>query len=156
MRINRKIDNDTRMTLDGIVQQLVLTPEQIYTAYDRETELEREQALNPDTFEWPDEKYFSETTKGIQLKHNKLNNDLLCYIRAHCLLFYEGDDICNVRVTVPTEVDYEIIVLKMYRSLLDRFKEVNPGRFDAADEEEIIVDIQNGFRRKMVETYRME
>ena len=74
------------------------------------------------------------------MKHNKLNNDLLCYIRAHCLLFYSGDDICNVRVTVPTDIDYEIIVLKTYRQMLDRFKEVNPGRFDAADEEEIIVD----------------
>ena len=42
-------------------------------------------------FEWPtDEKAFSETTKGIQLKHNKLSIDLLAYLRAHLLLFYEG------------------------------------------------------------------
>lgn len=52
--------------------------------------------------------------------------ELLAYLRAHCLLFYPGDDICKVRVTIPTEVDYEIIVLKAYRALLDRFKELNP------------------------------
>ena len=37
---------------------------------------------------------FSNSTKGIELKANRLNVDLLAYLRAHCLLFYEGKDIC--------------------------------------------------------------
>ena len=123
----------------------------------REIELEREQALNPDTFEWPeDETVFSETTKGIQLKHNKLNADLMAYLRAHCLLFYPGDDICSVRVTVPTNVEYEILVLKCYRGLIDQFKDLNPGRFSPSDEEEIIVDCTDPFRREMIHRYRLE
>ena len=84
--------------------------------------------------------------------------DLLAYLRAHLLLFYEGDDICNVRVTVPTEIDYEILVLKTYRGLLDKFKEMNPGRFSACDEEEIIIDCQTErpYRLDMMRVYRME
>ena len=112
--------------------------------------------MNPDTFEWPEnEKAFSEKTKGIQLKHNKLNQDLLAYLRAHLLLFYEGSDICNVRVTVPTQIEYEILVLKTYRALLDRFKDLNPGRFEAQDEEEIIIEIETP-RADLIRAYRME
>ena len=74
MRIRRSIDSDARLTAEGIVEQLVLTNQEIEEGARREIELEREEALSPDTFEWPeDEKAFSETTKGIQLKHNKLN-----------------------------------------------------------------------------------
>ena len=66
MRIRRSIDSDARLTPEGIVQQLVLTNQEIEEGARREIELEREEALNPDTFEWPeDEKAFSETTKGI-------------------------------------------------------------------------------------------
>ena len=156
MRIRRSINSDSRLTTEGIVEQLVLTNEEIETGYRREIELEKQQALFPDTFEWPEnEKAFSETTKGIQLKYNKLNLDLLAYLRAHLLLFYQGDDICNVRVTVPTDIDYEILVLKTYRSLLDRLNELNPGRFDASDEEEIIIDCETT-RADLIRTYRME
>ena len=90
------------------------------------------------------------------MKYNRLNADLLAYLRAHCLLFFEGDDICSVRVTMPTDLDYEILILKTYKGLLDRFKELNPGRFDPKDEEEIIVDSACGFRREMIRTYRLE
>ena len=112
--------------------------------------------MDPDASEKPDEGVFSGLTKGIMLKYNKLNTDLLAYLRAHCLLFYPGDDICNVRVTVPTEVDYEILILKAYRALLDRFKELNPGRFDPTDEDDIFVDTQDSFHREMIKTYRLE
>ena len=81
---------------------------------------------------------------------------MLAYLRAHCLLFYEGADICNVRVTIPTDVDYEILILKAYRALLDRFKGLNPGRFTPNDEEEVIVDCENMGRREMIRTYRLE
>lgn len=80
---------------------------------------------------------------------------MLAYLRAHLLLFYEGDDICNVRVTVPTQIDYEILVLKTYRALLDRFKDLNPGRFDAQDEEEIIIEVETP-RADLIRVYRME
>ena len=66
MRIRRSIDSDARLTAEGIVQQLVLTNQEIEEGARREIELEREEALNPETFEWPeDEKAFSERTKGI-------------------------------------------------------------------------------------------
>ena len=66
MRIRRSIDSDARLTPEGIVQQLVLTNQEIEEGARREIELEREEALNPETFEWPeDEKAFSERTKGI-------------------------------------------------------------------------------------------
>ena len=130
MRVRRRIDADSRLTLDGIVEQLVLTNEEIETGCRREIELERQAALDPN-FTYPEgEQALSEATKGVQLKHNKLSQDLLAYLRAHCLLFYPGDDICGVKMTVPTEIDYEIMVLKGYRALLDRFKVLNPGRFD--------------------------
>ena len=80
----------------------------------------------------------------------------MAYLRAHCLLFYPGNDICNVRVTVPTEIDYEIIILKTYRRLLDQFKELNPGRFDPTDEDEVFVDCQDSFHREMIVRYRIE
>lgn len=157
MRIRRKISPDSRLTIDSIVQQLIITPEEIESGSRREIELNREWSLNPSTFQWPeDEEVFSEATKGIQLKHSKLNADLLAYLRAHCLLFYQGEDICNVRVTIPTEIEYEILILKAYRALLDRFKEVNPGRFSPLTESEIIVDVENPFRREMIRTYRLE
>ena len=131
MRIRRRLDADSRLTLDGIVEQLVLSNEEIENGSRREIELERQAALNPD-FAWPEgEEILSEATKGVQLKHNKLNQDLLAYLRAHCLLFYPGEDIMAVRMTVPTETEYEIMVLKAYRAMLDRFKALNPGRFDA-------------------------
>lgn len=144
--------------MKGVIEQLVVPNEEIISGSRREIELEREEALHPDTFENPDDadQAFSEVTKGLQLKYNKLNGDLMAYLRAHCLLFYPGEDICSVRVTVPTDLDYEILILKAYKGLLDRFKELNPGRFDPRDEEEIMVDSGCSFRRSMIVTYRLE
>ena len=156
MRIRRKLDATNRLTMDGIVEQLVMSPADIEAGSRRQIELEREQALHPDTFEWPaDEDDFYTITSGIQLKHKKLSVELLAYLRAHCLLFYDGDDICSVRVTVPTDVDYEIIVIKAYRAMLDKFKELNPQRFSPMDEEEIIPDCDNPGRRQMIINYRL-
>lgn len=137
------------MTIAGVVEQLVVPNEEIISGSRHEIEMEREEALHPDTFEYPEDstQAFSETTKGLQLKYNKLNGDLLAYLRAHCLLFYPGDDICSVRVTVPTDVNYEILILKTYKGLLDKFKELNPGRFDPTEEEDIIVHSSSSFRR---------
>ena len=62
-----------------------------------------------------------------------------------------------MRVTVPTDIDYEIIVLKAYRHLLDRFKDSNPAfRFSPKSREEIIAVTDNPFRRHMIEAYRHE
>ena len=41
MRIRRSINSDSRLTPDGIIEQLVLTNEEIETGYRREIELER-------------------------------------------------------------------------------------------------------------------
>lgn len=50
MRIRRKIDSDSRLTVDGIVEQLVVSNSDIEAGLRREIELERQQALHPDTF----------------------------------------------------------------------------------------------------------
>ena len=72
------------------------------------------------------------------------------------MLFYPGDDICNVRVTIPSDVDYEIIVLKTYRLLLDRFKELNPSRFNCKDHEQIYCYCEDESRKQLVVAYRAE
>ena len=41
---------------------------------------------------------------------------------------------------MPSDVDYELIVLRAYKGLLDKFRLLNPQRFDARSEDQIIVD----------------
>ena len=51
MRIRRKLSSDSRMTMDSIVEQLVVSPAEIEAGSRREIELEREYALHPATYE---------------------------------------------------------------------------------------------------------
>ena len=53
MRIRRSVGSDSRLTVDGVVQILVLTNEEIERGSRREIELEKQEALDPDNFEWP-------------------------------------------------------------------------------------------------------
>ena len=96
-------------------------------------------------------------THRIPLKYNKLNDDLLAYLRAHCLLFYQGTDTSKITATEPTDIDYESFVLKAYRKVLDRFKEVNlPQRFSPQSKDEIVADSNNELRKQMIEIYRYD
>ena len=68
---------------------------------------------------------FSKNTIGIELKAKSLNKSLLSYLRAHCLMFYNGKDISSLRVTEPTDIDYELMILNTYEKILNQFKELN-------------------------------
>jgi len=52
----------------------------------------------------------SSASKKIFLKATKLNPDLLAYLRAHLLLKYDGD-LSIIKVTEPTVIEYELLVL---------------------------------------------
>ena len=40
--------------------------------------------------------------------------DLMSYLRAHCLLIYNGPDFQKIKVTEPTVLAFEILVLEQY------------------------------------------
>ena len=40
--------------------------------------------------------------------------DLLSYLRAHCLLIYTGSDFQKIKMTEPTVLSFEILVLEQY------------------------------------------
>lgn len=66
MRIRRKVNQDSNLTLEGIISQLVVSPKEIEAGSRREIHLEREQALRPNDDVWPEgEEAFSEVTRGI-------------------------------------------------------------------------------------------
>lgn len=59
-----------------------------------------------------------QSSKRMYLKRNKLNPDILSYLRAHLLVRYEGD-IVPLKMTEPVSIDFELLVLEAYRSVLD-------------------------------------
>ena len=92
----------------------------------------------------------------IELKAKTLNKNLLSYLRAHCLLFYNGKDIANLRVTEPTDLEYELMILDAYQKVLTLFKQENNGRFDLSGEGDMDVEASLPHRRQFIETYRRE
>ena len=54
----------------------------------------------------------SSLAKAIRFKFSRLQEDLLSYLRAHCLLIYQGNEIQKIKMTQPTVLDYEIIVIE--------------------------------------------
>ena len=65
-------------------------------------------------------------TKSIRFKYNRLNEgnicagflysnqfmlDLISYLRAHCLVMYEGPNFQQIKMTEPTVLEFEIVVL---------------------------------------------
>lgn len=55
----------------------------------------------------------------MYLKASKLDSDLLSYLRAHLLVSYEGENVTKIKVTEPSDITYELLVLQAYQSLLD-------------------------------------
>jgi hypothetical protein len=41
----------------------------------------------------------------------KVNIDLLSYLRAHCLVLYTGSDFSRIKMTEPTVLEFELLVL---------------------------------------------
>ena len=85
-----------------------------------------------------------------------MNKNLLSYLRAHCLLFYNGKDISSIRVTEPTDVEYELMILDAYQKVLTIYKEQNQGRFDLGSISDLKVDASMPHRRLFIERYRTE
>ena len=124
MRINKKLKDDDRWSIDKVINSLVLSNKYI------EEGLLADQKLQESGDEVEDSKYFSSKTVCIELKAKTLNKNLLSYLRAHCLLFYNGKDIANLRVTEPTDIEYELMILDAYQKVLKLYIENNLERFN--------------------------
>ena len=72
------------------------------------------------------------------------------------MLFYNGKDIANLRVTEPTDLEYELMILDAYQKVLTLYKQENNGRFDLSGEGDMNVEASLPHRRQFIETYRRE
>lgn len=72
-------------------------------------------------------------SKKIRFRASRLNDgkkylgiidlDLLSYLRAHCLVMYDGPHFQRIKMTEATVIDFEICVLEQYLKLLKLVKE---------------------------------
>ena len=85
-----------------------------------------------------------------------MNKNLLSYLRAHCLLFYNGKDIASLRVTEPTDIEYELMILDAYQKVLTIYKEHNQSRFDLKNAKDLNIEASMPHRRVFIERYRVE
>ena len=46
--------------------------------------------------------------------------DLLSYLRAHCLVMYDGPNFQKIKMTEATVLDFEICVLEQYLLLVQK------------------------------------
>ncbi|KAM3135265.1 hypothetical protein pb186bvf_012563 [Paramecium bursaria] len=72
-------------------------------------------------------------TKEFRLKRHKLNNDLIMYLRLYLMVFYDGPDLKEALITVPTFLDYEIFILQFSIKLFNYFM----NKFSQSLEEDI-------------------
>jgi len=103
VRIRRKIDKDKKMgDVETLVKAFVLNESEV-----REEHI----ASNESDFDK------STASKQISLKTTKLDFVLMSYLRAHLLISYP-DTLLSLKVTEPTDVDYELYMLSAYRIFL--------------------------------------
>lgn len=149
MRVNRKINDESRFNVDSIIKALVVPREEIEAGFEKDFELKKDEDVETT-------KLFSKNTLAVELKPKQLNKNLLSYLRAHCLLFYNGKDISKLRVTDPGDVDYELMILNAYEKVLNRFKELNPHRFDLEHQDDLDISATQPHRKMFIEQYRVE
>jgi hypothetical protein len=102
IRINRKLAaKDKLQGINALVTALVLDEAAVVA--------EHSKSLLPDYDK-------TEASKQILLKASKLDFTLMSYLRAHLLLTYDNP---VSKVTEPTDRDFERIVLKTYKQVLD-------------------------------------
>jgi hypothetical protein len=102
IRINRKLAaKDKLQGINALVTALVLDEAAVVA--------EHSKSLLPDYDK-------TEASKQILLKASKLDFTLMSYLRAHLLLTYDKQ---VSKVTEPTDRDFERIVLKTYKQVLD-------------------------------------
>ena len=88
------------------------------------------------------------------LKPNKLHNNLVAYIRAQSLIMYEGPDVTSIKMLEPCDIEYEILVLTVYKEILNGVYEDNPERFEIFEG-----DTKAGMaphRKEFIKTYKAE
>ena len=149
MRINKKISDENRFELKTIIQALVVPNKEIEEGLQKDNELEKGDDYDKNSL-------FSKRTLTIELKPKVLNKSLLAYLRAHCLMFFSGKDIGSIRVTEPTDLEYELMILDTYEKVLTSFKEKNEGRFDIDCEDEINAKASYEHRNLFIRQYRTE
>jgi len=109
IRIKRKIPFQAKMAGGAaLIRALVLTEDEVVEDRKLEATVKKEDQ--------------GQLAKKVYLKASKLDSDLLCYLRAHLLVTYEGEDVTKIKVTEPSHVSYELLVLKTYQNLLDQVK----------------------------------
>ena len=118
IRINKKLSDEDRFSIDSIVQALVVPNDKIEQGFQKDFELNKLETTDKTSL-------FSNKTITVELKAKALNKNLLSYLRAHCLMFYNGKDIASLRVTEPTDINYELMILNTYEKVLNQFKEIN-------------------------------
>lgn len=109
LRIKRKIPYEAKLAGgEALIKALVLTEDEVRADRKLEATVKKEEQ--------------GQLAKKLYLKASKLDADLLCYLRAHLLVHYEGEDISKIKVIEPSDVSYELLVLKTYEKLLDQIK----------------------------------
>merc|ERR1711957_370032 len=89
-----------------------------------------------------DDKYLSEikdkdkSTMLVHLKPNKLDANLMAYIRAQSLVMYKGD-VTKIRMTEPVEVEYELCCLETYKTFVEKVRTRHEARFAPINEAEL-------------------
>ena len=116
--MNRRLSDESRFNIDSMVKALVVPNNEIEEGLQKDFELHKAEDADKNLM-------FSTKTLKVELKAKTLNKHLLSYLRAHCLLFYSGSDIANLRVTDATDIDYELLILNTYEKVLNQFKELN-------------------------------
>jgi hypothetical protein len=71
----------------------------------------------------------STETLMCHLKPNKLHNNLIAYIRAQGLVMYDGPDVMSIKMLEPSELNYELLVLHVYKEILNSTFADNQARF---------------------------
>lgn len=95
-----------------------------------------------------------EKTLAIHLKPSKLEPNLIAYIRAQSLLMFKGDNITDIKMVDPVDINYEIIVLTVYKAILERIYHSNPERFALLNEDEPLLKEMPPWRVEFVRVYR--
>jgi hypothetical protein len=93
--VNRLIGVDDKLSVEKLVNALLVPENTLAELVDKD-----------------------EKTLGIHLKPSKLEPNLIAYIRAQSLLMYKGDKIMDIKMTEPVDINFEIIVLTVYKAIL--------------------------------------
>jgi len=93
VRLWRKLDKDAKMNGgQALTDNLILSEEQIKA----EVAASKEDSYDKST-----------ASKSLTLKHTRLEAQLLAYLRAHLLISYPELPLKPLKVTEPSDFDYE-------------------------------------------------